>query len=297
MKLIRISPFRFVSAVVVLLGARSVHGQTPEPVWPEAPQRPLVPFDLSANFAGPDPGKASAQRVRLFMMPTGGVNDLTARDFGTAAVEPGILPQGADPTADLGLDATFDADNPYFDFRLPGDPGGVGYQRFQTGWQVLDTSDTGLSLNCQAVTPAGLQADGLANGPTWLSPGVSCSQRLGEDAGLQAFVSKNLRPQLRGGDSLEGTMRYGFALHQACPLLDGWTPGRVFWFMEAVGNVRTDELASSYGNALPKLVVLPGLHFQTAPNCWLSGGVLVPVNSAGARTDQSLWQVTCSWRF
>ncbi len=299
MKSIRTFPFGSVAALVVLFGARSSLGQTPEVSRPAPLDRPVVPFDLNALLAGPDGAKTSAQRVRLFMMPTGGVNDLAVRDFETSPTEPGILSPGADPTDDLKIDMNFNADNPYFDFRLPRDPGGVGYQRYQTGWAVLDTPESALSLNCQAVTPAGLEADGLASGQTWLSPGLSCFQRLGEDAGLQAFVTKNVRAQLRGGDSpLDGPMRYGMAVHQPCPLLDGWTPGRVFWFMEAVGNVRTDDLVTTTttGNTLPRLVVLPGLHFQTAPNCWLSGGVMVPVSS-GTRTDQSLWQVTASWRF
>jgi hypothetical protein len=279
------------TVAVLLFGARAAIAQ-PGPA-PAPPAPPVVPLDLTEVSTSPDGPKSPGQRVRLFLTPAGGVGDLAVRDF-----DPSLAPPGADPMDDLRLDLAFNSDNPYFDFRMPGDPGGVGYQRYQTAWQVLDTGDTGLSFNCQAVTPAGLEADGVANGATWLTPGVSWFQRLGEDGGFQAFVSKSVRPQWRGNDNLEGLTRYGFAVHSPCPVLDGATPGRVFLFMEAVGNVCPDELVTP-GRSLPRLVVLPGLHLQTGTNCWLSGGVMLPVMT-GPRTDPTntnLWQVTCSWRF
>ena len=66
-------------------------------------------------------------------------------------------------------------DNPYFDFRQRNDPGGIGYTRVSTQMQLFDTTRTACSVGLQAVTPAGLQCDGVADkmGTTVVSPAVS----------------------------------------------------------------------------------------------------------------------------
>ena len=52
--------------------------------------------------------------------------------------EPGSLPPSADSGPDW-LSVAMGNDNPYFEFRQPGDPGGIGFYKWYSQVQVFDT--------------------------------------------------------------------------------------------------------------------------------------------------------------
>src|SRR5205823_3889411 len=64
-------------------------------------------------------------------------------------------------------------DNPFFDFQRPGDPGGVGYYKAYTQYQLYENDSIHCSFNLQAATPAGLEGEGVAGGPTILTPALA----------------------------------------------------------------------------------------------------------------------------
>src|SRR5581483_1463210 len=111
----------------------------------------------------------------------------------------GYLPDGGEPEAgeppagddDGRWQFAMGNDNPYLSFRRPGDPGGVGYLKVQTLVPFLEGPHTEVSLGLQAVTPAGLESDGLADGHTVLSPTLVWFHDLGGLA-VQGFVGQHL---------------------------------------------------------------------------------------------------------
>ena len=64
-----------------------------------------------------------------------------------------------------------------------GDPGGVGYFRVQSQLQFLDTGKTGCTIGLRAATPAGVEYDGLQDGPTFVAPNLAWHYDLGDGAG------------------------------------------------------------------------------------------------------------------
>jgi hypothetical protein len=242
-----------------------------------------------AGAAGPRPN-----RIRLFRITPGFRSD----PLGVMDDDPASAPD--DPTAphagdDGGPDwvqVWMGPDNPFFDLRRPGDPGGVGYYRVHTQVQLFDSPTTGCAVAFKAVTPAGREFNGLDDGPTVFSPEVSLFHALDDGTAIQGFVGKHVNlnsPRL--GNELNHAVQYGMAVQR--PLLgpaDG-APGNVYWFVEALGRYRYDAVTAG---PLSQWEVLPGLHWQLAPNWWMSGGVVVPVN-----TDRPAghWQFTCSIQF
>jgi hypothetical protein len=185
------------------------------------------------------------------------------------------------------------SDNPYFDLRRPGDPGGFGYFRVNTQVSLLDTASTACSLGIQAVTPAGAQFGGLPDGPTVFTPAFSVFHAINDRLALQGFVCKNV--PLSNADNvgwLQRNLQYGLALQR--PLLaDG--PERlrnVFFTVGALGQIspERDNL-----RLIPNYDVLPGLQWHVHDNWWMSSAVLVPLGSVRAAPGQ--WQLTCSLQF
>jgi hypothetical protein len=205
--------------------------------------------------------------------------------------------QAAMPTSDgdgpSRLSVIAGNDNPYLDFRRPGDPGGVGYYRVQSQLQFLDTGRTGCTLGFRAATPAGVEYDGLQNGPTFVAPNLAWFYDLGDGAGLHGFVGKNVRAAGDWTDNLGRNVEYGFAVHRPVPTVDGSINRNLFLFVQALGRLRPDFLSESRRPAVWE--VLPGLHYRLNDNWWMSGGVIVPVGTS--RSDLGSWQVTCSWLF
>jgi len=181
------------------------------------------------------------------------------------------------------------SDNPFFDFRHNSDPGGVGYYRLYSQYMFLDEPAYGASLGLQAWTPAGLEAYGIADGPTVVRPSFSWLYELGSGTALHGFISKDFRPRPGWTDGMAArSTHFGLALQSPCPGLDGAPLSGVHLFVEALGAHRSDNDGT--------FQLLPGVNWQIRDNCWLAGGFIIPVSSN--RPDGSrLWQLTCSWQF
>lgn len=252
---------------------------------PDLQRAITVPTEAARTTAStPTP----ANRIRLFRFQPGFLSE-----------PPGLETddRGAAPEPDDGpefVSLAFGNDNPFFDFRQRGDPGGVGYARVNTQVQLLDTEKTALSIAVQATTPAGLEYDGLpdSKGPTVLTPALSVFHALDEVTGMQAFVGKHVPIQNSAGATVRRDVQYGMALHR--PVATGLNdPLRnLFLSFGALGLYRIEKET----RAPVSLEVVPGLHYRAGENWWISGGMSLPVG--GARTDGSqLWQVTCSVQF
>lgn len=188
----------------------------------------------------------------------------------------------------------FGEDNPHFDFRRPGDAGGLGYQRLNTNILLADNGPLTWQFNLQALMPAGLDHDGLAQGASRLAPTLSCGHELGDGSGLVGFVGKSGRATTRTLDSFNRNIHYGLALQQPLPAAVVAPQQHVFVFVEALGRYRSvDEGGAT--TPPPAWELLPGIHWQSSERCWLSGGLLVPFGAP--RPDSGLWQFTCSWQF
>jgi hypothetical protein len=250
---------------------------------PEQPDEPWRPAVLPPEFErgrpselAPEAESPASLRPRLFRMPL---------DLPRTSPEEGPSPGR--------LQVRFGPDNPYFDLRRPGDPGGVGYRRLNTQLQVYDNGTTGLVVGVQAVRPSGLEYDGLNEGTTVVSPTLGLVRDLGDGAALQGFVGKDVRPGAQWSDGLERNLQYGMALQAPLPGLPRGPQQNVSFFVEALGRYRHETDASR--SAPVAWEVLPGMHWRSGETWWMSGGVLVPVGPG--RPDNGLLQFTCSWQF
>ena len=275
--------------------AQSLPG-SPSDLW----QEPLLPRGLAplGNWqSGDAPGYNHSHCCRLFRMPSafpsgplGLDNDNDSLvDDGNAAGAAG----DKDAAGDNRLKLAVGSDNPFFDFRRPGDPGGVGYYRLHSQVLLFDNQKTGFGMGLRAVTPAGLEADGISDGPTVLSPHFAWFHEVGNGTAVQGFVGKDLRANSHWSDSLERQINYGLALQSPLPGIEP-APGRsVHVFLEALGRYRIDGDPSL--RAPLNWELLPGVHWRLGDSWWMSGGILMPLGVP--RPDAHLWQITCSWQF
>jgi hypothetical protein len=274
--------------VLVGLAAGSAPGQA-------ADDSSLPRFLDLVRAAGGDAERPSALRgrcVRFFRMPSGIAGEPVGADLDND--QPPGDAGGTSPEApDLPVQAALYTDNPYFDFRRPGDVGGPGYYRIHTQVQLVETDTTGCTLGLQAVTPAGQENDGLADGPTVFYPNLALVQQLFDGLSFEGFVGKTMRARPGWEDHVGRSLHYGVALAHPVPGFDAPSLPQVHVFVEALGRYRIAGAESSGTPAVWEL--LPGLHWRMGDSWWLSGGVIVPLN-AGPR-ETGLWQVTCSWTF
>jgi len=191
------------------------------------------------------------------------------------------------------MQVTAGNDNPYFDFRRPGDLGGVGYFKLNGQFQFLDTARSSCTLGLQAAAPAGLEYDGVQEGPTQVAPNLGWYYDLGDGAALHGFVGKSVRAASGWSDNLGRNLEFGVAVQRPMPMPDGGVTRNLFLFIQALGRHRPEIFSDSRRSALWE--VLPGVHWRMSDNWWMSSGVIVPVGNA--RSDLGLWQVTCSWQF
>jgi hypothetical protein len=158
---------------------------------------------------------------------------------------------------------------------------------------LLDSCRSGLSVGLQAVTPAGLEADGVSGGPTVFSPNLGWFCDVGGGTAIQGFVGKDVRARAGWTDDLGGDVRYGVAVQHLLPALDSTYSPNLHMFIEALGRYKPNfEAAAGSTN---KWELLPGIHWRVTDSWWMSGGVLMPVT--GSRLDSRFWQITCSWHF
>jgi hypothetical protein len=267
-------------------------------------REPLLLRDLTPGRDGGNPlvdwGSSKGRpRIRLFRMPAGFLSEPVGLDNDPdVAPPPDALPSslsGPDDDFFNRMQVTVGTDNPFFDFRSTTDPGGVGYYRLHSQLQILETGSTGLALECQAVTPAGLESDGLADGPTFFSPALAWYQELGADTAIQGFVGKNIRANARWVDNMNRSVKYGMAVQRPVPGLTTESGQGLFVFVEALGRYRPENDPTSRNPNGMRWDLLPGLHWRLSDNWWLSGGVVLPMGMP--RQDANFWQITCSWRF
>jgi hypothetical protein len=299
-KVARRRGFTFALAMLVLSAAGAAGQELPRSTG-DSWREPILPGSLSPRLRfGPvsDTGASSPSRdgpVRLFRMSTGYLVDPVTTDdsdLGQQVPDQAALPAtDAEPGGKVQIVAG--NDNPYLDFRRPGDPGGVGYFRVQSQVQFLETGRAGCTLGLRAATPAGREWDGVEDGPTVLAPSLGWYYDLGAGAGVHGYVGKSVRAGGGWTDNLGRNVEYGLAVHRPVPVPDGGDNRSVFLFVEALGRHRPESFGDSRKAALWEL--LPGLHWRMNESWWLSGGVIVPVGSA--RSDLGLWQITCSWQF
>jgi hypothetical protein len=182
-------------------------------------------------------------------------------------------------------------DNPYFDFRMPGDPGGIGYEKLYAQLLLADYGSGSCLLHCQATEPAGIQFNGVPHGPTVVRPQFSWFHDLPGGIAFQGFVGTATRANLNSVDNLDRNVRYGLALQSPLPVAVDSKP--FFLFVEALGRARPGNVS---GQAPPGgWDLVPGLTWQSSQRCWITGGVMMPFGTV--RPETGLWQVTCSWHF
>jgi hypothetical protein len=258
----------------------------------------LPPPSLGAGTSRPAPnaGTASnAARFRLFRLQPGFLRDPIGleQDDDPPPENPKAPPAAGDDPFENRLQVAVGNDNPFFDFRRRGDPGGVGFYKLNSQLQLLDTGKAGVSMNLQAWTPAGLECDGVANGPTTISPALGCFYALDDGTALHGFVGKHVRANGQWGDNLHRSIEYGLAVQRPLSATGGDPNQGVYFFVEALGRYRYDAEALQAAPVVWE--VLPGLHWRLSDAMWLSGGVSVPLRSP--RPDGGLLQITASWQF
>jgi hypothetical protein len=201
-------------------------------------------------------------RIRLFGMLPGFLSDPQFLSLGDDLADVGPTAGSESGNGLKGMVVSFGDDNPFFDPRRPGDPGGVGYVRLHYQVQVVESGRTSVCLGLEGWAPAGLEAGGVADGPTIFSPGLGVFYDLGDGMGLQGYVGQHFH-----GRYHQGPLRCGMGMH--CPLL-WWQETEdagVFFFVQAMGRYtyEGDRRGMSWD-------VVPGLHWRISDNFWMSVG-------------------------
>jgi hypothetical protein len=259
---------------------------------------PVLPPSLDLLGPGSDipssPNFQRPNRIRLLGVTPGFLSDPVGLDQDiTSPTDPDVCTQ-SDSGPDW-INLALGNDNPFFDIRRPGDPGGVGYYRVNGQVQLFDSRKTACSINLQAVTPAGRDQDGLADGPTVLIPAIAIYQELLDDGtAVQGFVGKQMQLSSGWTSGLSHSIHYGMALQR--PLIDTSTLGlgSVYWYVGALGRYRFDTDASTYH--APAMDLMPGVHWHVSDNWWMAAGFIVPMTPQ-TQSETKLWQLTCSFRF
>ena len=270
-----------ISALLMLTTA--AFGQSPD-----LSRAPLLPPSVLTSSDNAPSSPTSPSRLRLFRIQPGFVSESRWLELDDRAAEP-----DSDPGPDW-VSVMMGNDNPYFDFRRPGDPGGVGFSRLETQVQLFDSERTSFALGFQAVTPRGIEAEGLADrqGPTVVTPALAIYHQLEEGTAVQAFVGKNVPLSNRAAQPIRRNVQYGVALQR--PLsTEGTDPlSTLFVSLGALGQLRDGE--NDRGPIAWEL--MPGLHWKPAQTWWMSAGYAVPM--AATRPEAGgYWQLTCSWQY
>ena len=269
----------------------------PLPASPDLNRDPVLPRSL--NLDGPSSTDANrSHRIRLFRFQPGFLSDPVGLDQD----DPLAAADGKAPSSDPGVDwinVALGNDNPFFDFRQRGDPGGVGFYRVNTQVQLFDTRTTAFSLGLQAYTPAGLEFDGLPDryGPTVVSPALSLFHALGDGTALQGFVGKHLPVSNSATAPLQRAVQYGMALQRPLGLTPDGPLNNLYFYVGALGQYQYRQERVVVSPSPVVWDVMPGLHWKVADNWWVTGGVMLPVGPARTDTLSGRWQVTCSLQF
>jgi hypothetical protein len=265
---------------------------------------PVLPDSADLRLLAGTPSSSSASRssrIRLFRFEPGFLTDPLGVEDDPPTGDPTAWmttpPPPPPPEADTGPDwiqVAIGSDNPYFDFRQRGDPGGLGFYRVCTQVQLFDNGSTGCALGLEAVTPAGQEFAGVENGSTVVKPKLGVFHALDDGTAVQGFVGKNVRVK-DNGDSrpLEHNLEYGMAVQRPVANDGPDSLRNLYFYVGALGQYNMDRDTSRPPSVWE---VLPGLHWKVADNWWMSGGVILPVGPT--RTDSAgHWQFTCSLQF
>ena len=252
----------------------------------------LFPRDFSTILASSAPANSPlprSNRISLFRITPGFMPEAAGLDFDESISGAATPPQELDDGPSW-LQVSFSGDNPFLDLRRRGDPGGVGFYRIDSQVQLLDSSTTGFTIGLRAVTPAGREANGAADGQTVFLPSFSLFHAIDDNLAIQAFIGKKMRLDVtQFGGPLHHAVEYGMALQR--PLVDGPAgQGKVYLFVEALGTYRFVDGAES--PAMWQMV--PGVHYRIDQNWWLTGGWIVPLVT---RPDTGQWQISCWMQF
>jgi hypothetical protein len=243
-------------------------------------------YHPSDDTSAPNPWS----RCRLFRMPVGVSSDIlnssTEPDDPTDALEKTVADWRQ-------IQVALGADTPYWDFRRPGDVGGVGFYKLQSAFPLFDGGSTGLGMAFQAVTPAGWETGGVEHGPTVVNPNLAWFYELGGGTAVQGFVGKSLHLHSNWSDGLGHSVRYGLALHSPCPGFDSGPDCRTNLFLEALG--RNHFNGEINPRSSTNLELIPGIQWRWSDTGWISSGLLMPVNELNP--IRPLWQLTCTWQY
>jgi hypothetical protein len=282
---------------VLLVAAGPVSAQGPSPAPDDISSQPLVlrDFNLYAETGRSSALAGQSPRIRLFRMPSGFLADPIAFEDEDVPNSDGaaILGRdGYDPELDGRVQLSMGLDNPYFDFRRPGDPGGIGYYKLHTQYQLLGGEKTEISLVLRAVAPAGLDCDGVASGATVFSPSVAWFQEIRDGTAVQGFIGKDVPANARWVASVQRGFQYGVGIQTPLSAAQSGQTANWHFFIEALGVHHRLPTADSPANSWE---LLPGIHWRLTDDCWLSGGFSFPVGADAY--DSKLWQITCSWEY
>jgi hypothetical protein len=294
------APVRLLALALLALDVGTIPNAGAQDLLPVSPGpasllgQPLVlrPVDLFAD-APRSPAAAAGQpaHIRLFRMPSGFLTEPLGLVDDDDPPPDGTAANPCDSDLDSRMQIALGRDNPFLDFRRAGEPGGAGYYRVDTQLQLLEGKTGGVTFELQTVAPAGIDSDGVASGPTVLSPSLAWFQDVGGGTALQGFVGKHVPANAQWMPRLEHGLRYGVALQR--PLIEAWD-GRgqsLHFFVEALGGYHRFVTVgpSNYWE------LLPGVHWHITDDCWLSGGLAVPMGPP--RPESKLWQISCGWHF
>jgi hypothetical protein len=273
-----------VVAMIATLSAGLAGAQSMSSVVSQTLSEPDFIYEFqAAQHADFEPVPQSATpRLRMFGMPAGflatpvGLDD---EDDPKLVQDPYFAALKKDD--DLrNVQIALGMDNPFFDLRRPGGIGGVGYYQIYSQVQIIETGATSMCVNLQSFTPAGVQSGGLANGPSYVCPSLSVFHELGMKTAVQAYVGQNISSGAGWDDNWNRKTHYGMAWQ--CPLgLDRDRDNNLYFFVQALGHFNYDPGRTGH----PAMMVLPGIQWRLADNCWLSFG----------GNQHSL--LSCSWKF
>jgi hypothetical protein len=257
---------------VTLAHAQAARGQQPAADWHKTA---LSPDLATALYGGVNPADSTlgvrGARIPMYRMLPGFLSD------------PGLAPDesGDEPDSwSRSFVVNVGDDNPFFDPRGPGDPGGVGFLRIYSQMQLLDNGCTSVCLGLRAWAPAGVENGGVTEGPTMLAPGLGVFQDLGNNAGLHGFIGQQFRADFRG--ARHSATECGMALHCPVPgLVEPDTCG-VYLFVQALGRYGYN---SPYDGKDLDWEFVPGIHWRLSDSFWLSVGA--------SRRGMLTW----SWQF
>lgn len=242
---------------------------------------PLVTLSLIAAPADP-PVASSGPRVRPFRLQPGFLSE-------TTWLSPDEPP---DPNAE-GIIVSLGNDNPCFDFRRRGDPGGAGYTRLASQVALFDESGTSCTFSLGAVSPSGQEFDGLpdSKGATVVMPALSFHQAIDEGMGLQVSVGGNLTVLAPTAQATRRDFQYGLSLYRSLGTAPTDPFRNVYLSVEAMGQGRDPRAATGYWE------MLPGLVWKPTANWTLSGAMAMPISSRPEQVSGQFWQITCTLQF